>query len=351
MTRPYLTSEERILFMRRLSLFLRAGIPIHAAFDLLTEGVRRPAGRHLLASIAEQIRIGRSLADALIEFPRTFDALTVGFIRMGEASGSLADHAAHVADLLQRRAALTRMILNAAIYPLIIMAATLGITGFLTLYAFPKILPLFKGFHRALPLPTRVLIWVTDLVTHHGISILILMAFGIASALYLQRFTSVRVLRDRLVQGLPFFGTMITYYYTATIARTLSALVERGVPLMTATELVSISVRHTGYAAALTRMRSYVSEGKRMSEEFAAHPDLFPTLLTQMTQAGEMTGTVPESLRSCAQIYEQYLEERTRMLATLIEPALMIVMGVIVGFVALAIITPIYGLTQGLDLH
>lgn len=337
--------------MRRLSLFLKAGIPIHTTFDLLTEGMKRPNSTHLLEIISGHIRTGRSLADGLALFPRTFDALAVGFIRMGEASGSLADHAGHVADLMQRRTALVRMIANAAIYPIIIMSATLGITGFLTLYAFPKILPLFRGFHRELPFSTRALIWITNLLTHHGLILLTLTVLSMVGVAYIQRFTTIRTIRDRLSLRFPLFGSMVVYYYTATIARTLSALLERGIPLMTATELVAASVMHTGYVAALMRIQTCVSEGKRISEELSARPDLFPSLITQMVQAGEMTGSVPESLRSCAHIYEQYLEERTRMLATLIEPALMIVMGVIVGFVALAIITPIYGLTQGLDLH
>lgn len=346
-----LTSEERILFMRRLSLFLHAGIPIHAALGMIGEDSRRQAHARIVSAITDDIFSGKTLADALAQHPRTFDQFMVSFIRIGEASGALGEHAGHLATLLQKRAVLTRTMLGAAAYPFIIVCATLGITVFLTGYAFPKILPLFTSFHRVLPLPTRILITITEIVNHYGVAIGIMFGISICLGIYLLRYPKIRAARDSVLLRLPIFGILLRYYYAASIARILSSLLERGVPLLHALQLITQGLRHASYVTALIRIQDEIGSGRRISDGFASQQLLFPTILIQMARTGEMTGTLPESMRSCAQIYEEYLEERIRTLSTLIEPVLMILMGVLVGFVALAIITPIYGLTQGLDLH
>jgi len=335
--------------MRNLSLYLHAGIPIYRAFGLIAESNSRPQAVRLVRCIAEDIREGKTVADALAQFPRTFDPLVIGFIRIGEMSGALAEHATQIVQILQKRAALTRTILSAALYPTVIMLATFGITLFLTLYTFPKILPLFKGLHQELPLSTRVLITITTVLTQYwwlvilGVMVLcVLVAFAL-------RLQHIRTVRDRVSLSIPLFGILIRNYYIALICRTLAALLERGVPFIVALELTTQTLRHSLYVRALEGSQELVRRGQRISDGFITVPHLFPTVVVQMIQAGEETGTLPESLRACAHIYEEYLTEQARLLSTLVEPALMIIMGLLVGFISLAIITPIYGLTQGIS--
>lgn len=346
---PDMRTDEVILFVRRLSLFLRAGIPIISALELIQQGASRPAYVRVIKAISEEVLRGKRLSDALARFPRIFDPLHVSLVQVGETSGSLSNHLEQIALLCTRNRDDKRRMMSAALYPLIIVCATVALTAFLTLYAFPKILPLFKGFHQTLPLPTRILIGLTEFTSNYGWLVLVLIVLSSGAFVYALRFSRFRQLRDRILLSIPVFGSMILYYHAASIARTLSTLLESGVGILTALDMLAKSIQHSQYEEALTHLYTRISEGRPVAEGFSERVTLFPSVAVQLITAGELTGTLPESLRNVAQIYEQYLEERSRTLQALIEPVLMLIMGCIVGFVALAIITPIYGLTQGIS--
>lgn len=339
-------AEELILFTRRLSLFLRAGIPINRALDLITKGARRGSYAKTVAALAHDLLNGKRLSDALEKFPRTFDPLHVSLIRVGEASGTLSEHLEQVAQLCTRRRDDRRRLMAAAAYPAVIVCAAIALTLFLVLYAFPKILPLFRGFHHALPFSTRMLIAVTDFATHDGWIALISFVALIGGILFSLRFPTVRGVRDRVMLRMPLIGMMMRNYYSASVTRTLSTLLQSGIGILPAFAMLARGIRQSQYEAALVRMGARIEEGRTVSDAFNEQARLFPSIIAQLVHAGEQTGTLPESLRNAAQIHEYYLEEHARLLSSLLEPALMIVMGCIVGFVALAIITPIYGITQ-----
>ncbi|MDB5236900.1 MAG: type secretion system protein [Parcubacteria group bacterium] len=342
-------TDEIILFVRRLALFLRAGIPINTALEMLRQDTQRKKSLRIVTMLAEDVLQGKRLSDALARFPRIFDSLHISLIEVGEASGALAGHLEQVAVLCARRRDDRQRIISTLTYPLIIVFATIALTAFLTLYAFPKILPLLRGFHQALPLSTRMLIGLTEFVQFHG-WILVVAGIGLSAGIpYALRYSFIRRGTDRLSLHLPFFGQMLQHYYAASITRTLSTLLESGIGILPALALLARGIRHSAYADALVRMRERISEGRPIAQGFSEESHLFPVVIAQLVKAGELSGTLPESLRNAAQIYEQYLEEQSRLLQALIEPALMLIMGCIVGFVALAIISPIYGITQGIS--
>lgn len=342
-------ADETILFVRRLALFLRAGIPINSALELIRQGTERKKSARIITALAENVLQGKRFSVALAQFPRLFDPLHISLVEVGEASGALASHLEQIAALRARRRDDAQRIISAAIYPLIIVFATIGLTAFLTLYAFPKILPLFKGFHQTLPLPTRILIGLTNFMTAYGWLVGIGIVVLAAGSIYSLRYSPVRRIIDQSSLRIPFFGSMIRHYYAASITRTLSTLLESGIGILPSLGMLARGMQHSSYKGALDYMHLRISEGRPIAEGFSEQAHLFPAVVAQLVSAGELTGTLPESLRNAAQIYEQFLEEQSRLLSSLIEPALMITMGCVVGFVALAIITPIYGLTQGIS--
>jgi len=344
-------TDEAILFLRRLSLFLRAGISINAALAFIAEDAGRPAHLRMVRSIAEEVLRGKPLSHALASFPRTFGSLHISLIQVGETSGGLASHLEQAAALSVRRRDERRKLMGAAAYPLCVILATISLTLFLSLYAFPKILPLFKGFNRTLPLSTRLLIHLTDFLTRFGwILALVLIAAG-SMGIYALRYPSPRRLRDQLILRIPVLGSMIRHHYAASLTRTLSTLLESGIGILPALALLAQGVRHRLYEEALVEMQKGISAGHPIAESFSEQSSLFPSAVAQLVRAGELTGTLPESLNHAAELYERYFEEQARLLSSLVEPTLMLLMGGLVGFVALAIITPIYGLTQGIAIH
>jgi type II secretory pathway component PulF len=344
-----MSTDEKILFIRRLALFLRAGISINTALEMMRADTRRKKSKRIINMLAEDILQGRRFSAAAAKFPRLFDSLHISLIEVGEASGALASHLEQIATLCARRRDDRRRMIGAAIYPLIIVVATIALTLFLTLYAFPKILPLFKGFHQELPLPTRMLIALTDFMGRYGWVVAAVLTVATAGTIYAFRYRAVRIATDRASLRLPFFGSMIRHYYAAYILNTLSTLLESGIGILPALGMLGRGMQHRSYEVALSYMHARISEGRPIADGFSEQSTLFPAIVAQLVRAGELTGTLPESLRNAAHIYEQYLEEQARLLSTLVEPLLMISMGCVVGFVALAIITPIYGLTQGIS--
>ncbi|MEJ0053383.1 MAG: type II secretion system F family protein [bacterium] len=349
--RPYLLlfgKEEQMLFAKRLALMLRSGVPIVAALSLLGEEARTHSSSHILHTLRETVAAGRPLSAGLAAFRSVFGDLGVHLVEVGETSGSLPEHLERFSQSIKKERALRRKVIGALLYPAIIVAATLGITTLLALYVFPKIIPVFKGFHAALPLSTRLLISLSESFARYGLYILLALMAVVAAAVLLLRVPSIRLAAGRALLRIPLLGTLFREYAVASLARTLGTLLGSGVGVVRAVELAALGTRSGAYRKACGEMAEFVSTGQKVSAAFALEPLLFPPMLAQMLSVGESTGSLSESLLYCADFYEEELDELSKSIAVLIEPVLMIVMGLIVGFVALAIITPIYGITQNL---
>jgi general secretion pathway protein F len=346
-----LSSTEKILFAKRLSLYLHSGIPIQIALSLILEDTKKKKALLFYKTIQTEVSAGRTLSSALEKFPKTFAPFSITLIHAGEASGRLADNLAHLAKILKRQQALKKQLIGAALYPAIVLVGTLGICSFLVLYAFPKIVPLFKGFHAVLPLPTRIMISISETFKTQGWFIL----FGLVltgTALYsLLRIPHVREWFQIILLRVPVVGKVMTSYHIASMCRMLGTLLASGTSLVIALRLTTQGVKNIPYKKSLQMIEQKVQNGMPLTTHMREETRLYPSLALQLLASGEMTGTFPESLTHVASIYEEQLEDLTSQITTLIEPALMIIMGSVVGFVSLAIITPIYGLTQNLTTH
>lgn len=347
--RGRLTTRERTYFNHRLSLFLRSGVPIVTALMYIAADARGQRARRMFSHITKQVSGGSTLASALGRHAQAFASFDIAVVRIGEASGRLHESLAYIAELIERQRALRARVFGALLYPGLILVATVGIVLFLILYAFPKILPLFRGITTTLPLPTRILIAVSDGVAAYGVIGAVLITVLIVVAVTADRQSSrVRLLRHHAQLRIPLIGSMLQAYQLSTITKVLSTLLKSGIGLVHALELAEAATTNTAYQGALAHARRQVLEGKRLSDTLFSYPVLFPKLASQIVGTGEITGNLSESLLQVATIYEDEVRERSQQLAMLVEPVLMIVTGIIVGFIALAIITPIYSVTQDL---
>ncbi len=292
---------------------------------------------------------GQSLATSLERFRRVFGNFAINIIKAGESSGTLTENLSYLADELKKKDILRKKITSAMLYPIIITVAMLGITGFLALYIFPKIIPIFKGLKATLPFSTRMVIFVTDLVRHQGIYILLgLLVIVICTIILIRKKPRARLIFDGFVLRSPFVGRIAKTYNLTNACRTLGLLLESGLSLNKSLLLMADTTENMQYRKSFADLALGIMKGKNISELLGAYPSLFPDMIGQMIAIGEKSGNLSNTLIYLSEFYENEFEDVTKNLSSAIEPVLMIVMGVLVGFIAISIITPIYSITQNL---
>ncbi len=342
------SSREKIIFGKRLSMMLRSGFSIIDSVNLLAEESKTASAGFLYRSFADDLTHGKTLASALAKFDRVFDDFCINIVRVGENSGTLSENLNYYADELKRKRALKRTVVGSLTYPALIVAATLGITVLLTLYIFPKIIPIFQGVRAQLPLPTRSLIAMSAFLQHFGALLGIGLLAGAVVFAVLLRVPAVRLRFDAATLRVPVVGTLLTYYNLSNITRTLAILLKSDMPLPEALELAAAGARNSAYRRQLEYLRLRIIEGQKIAPQLKKAPRLFPSVCVQMVSAGESTGTLPETLQYLSVMYEDDIQELTKQFTTLLEPILMIAMGLVVGFIAVSIIMPIYSITENI---
>jgi len=343
--------QDRILFMKRLGMILNAGMSLMEGLHMLKDESRTRSATHIYASIIADVSNGQSLSSGMQRFEPHFGAFCVNIIRIGEASGTLRENLEYLAEEMRRKQTLRRKVIGALVYPAVIVIATVGIVIMLTVYIFPKILPIFSSVNAALPLSTRILIAASGFLSAWGVALLIgFVVFCVAFG-FLMRVPRVHYAVDMALLHTPLFGALSRYYNLATIARTMSLLLKSDVGIITSIDLVADSTRNLVYRSELHAARGRLVQGQKISAQFKQKPLLFPGIMVQMVMVGESTGNLTGAFAYVSDMFEEEINELTRNLTTMLEPILMIVMGIIVGFIAVSIITPIYSITQSLSQH
>jgi type IV pilus assembly protein PilC len=341
-----LSLQDKILFAKRLSILVKAGVPILKSLEMMHTQARTRSATKIFKAVVKDVENGHFLSVSLSRFPKIFGYFMINLIQVGEVSGNLHENLAYLADELAKKQALRRKIISAMVYPAIIVVATFGIVGLLTVYLFPKVLPIFEGFQFDLPLATRMLIVGSNVLIGYGIYILAGLLSLFIAIISLMKVRNFKLLVHKLILKLPIFGQIAQGYHLTNICRTMSILLKSGVPITRGIEITAETTSNLAYKDDLIAMAESVSAGDKLSVHFLRHPKLYPIMLTQMVSVGESAGNLSETLAFLSELYENEVDNLTKNLSTALEPALMIFMGLIVGFVAISIITPIYEITQ-----
>jgi len=340
--------KEQVLFAKRLSVLIQAGVPIVSALGIMSKQTGSKGATYIITRVVAEVEQGQLLSSGLRPFQHIFGEFAVNIIQVGEVSGTLYENLEYLSQELKKKLELKRKIVSALVYPVFIIVATLGITGLLTGYVFPKIMPVFLSFKMQLPWSTRVLMRVSFIVSRYGEYIMLGLVLAVVGTLFLLRQPRVRLWFDTVTLKIPLVGTMFQNYYLTNFCRTLGLLLKSDVKIVEAVKIVASTTANLAYRRQFSILSEHILRGEKISDYVSQQPILFPSILTQMLMVGEVSGNLSQSLLYLAGLYEDELNDLSKNLTTVVEPALMMFMGLIVGFVAISIITPIYGITQNL---
>jgi general secretion pathway protein F len=340
-----LTKVELALFTRQLSSLLEAGLPLEQAFTALLEQAERPYVRDLVAAIRAEVMGGASFSDALTRYPRDFETIYRALVASGEQIGHLARVLTRLADYLERRNALIQKVRLAFLYPAIVTVVAFAIVIFLLTYVVPQIVSVFANTKQKLPLLTEIMLAVSDFVRGYGVVVFI----ALAAAFWLWR----RALRDPGVKRrfhtwlltAPVYGKFERSLNTARFASTLAITTGSGVPILQALDTSRDTLSNVAMKELVEQASASVREGVSLARALSAQKH-FPPMLIHMIRAGEITGELPAMLERAANAQQQDLERRTLTIAGLLEPVLILTMGVVVLLIVLAVLMPIIEINQ-----
>jgi len=343
-----ISEQEKILFAKNLAVMTKAGMPILDSLRLLQKQAKSKSMKKILDRFTEDVANGQFLSASLEQFKNIFGNFAVNIIRVGEASGILYENLNYLAEELAKKQALRRKILSALIYPAIIVVATAAITGILTIYVFPKILPIFKSLKITLPVTTRILIALSEFLLAYGAYVAAGIVVLIIVGWLLTKVQLIRFLMHRFLLYLPLAGGLSQNYNLANFCRTLGLLLKSDIKVVEAVNITADTLANLVYKKELKDLAQEIAAGGEISEHLEKKFHLFPPMLTQLVAIGETTGNLSETLLYLSEFHEAKIDETTKSLSTVLEPLMMLIMGAIVGFIAISIITPIYEITQGL---
>ena len=340
-----LSQVELALFTRQLASLLEAGLPLEQAFTALLEQAERPYVRDLVASIRSEVMGGASLSDALSRHPRDFAEIYRALVASGEQIGHLARVLSRLADYIERRNALVQKVRLAFTYPAIVTVVAFAIVIFLLTYVVPQIVSVFANTKQKLPLLTVIMIGMSDLVRSYGWVMLLAIVFIAIGARFALANAQFREKFDAAWLKLPILGKLARSYNTARFASTLAMLSAAGVPILKALAAAAETLSNCAMRADALDALILVREGAPLASALS-QKKRFPGLLGMFARLGEQTGQLPLMLQRAARQLSAEVQRRAMQLATLLEPLLIVAMGLVVMLIVLAVLLPIIQLNQ-----
>jgi general secretion pathway protein F len=338
-------SGDLVVTMRQLATLLSAGLPLATCLDSVLQQVHKRGLHRTLAQIRERINEGSSLAAAMEEQRQAFPPTYAAMVRAGESSGTLELVLERLAEFGEQQEALKRKLQSSLAYPVLILLVSLGVIFFLMSYVVPKVTQIFLDFEQALPLPTIILMQISSLFQAYWWTLPLLFLAGVV---ILKRMTASRrgrTLLDSWLLRMPLIGSLVHNIVLSRYCHTLGTLLKNEVTLLQALGIVRNVVSNSLVQEATDRMIREVSEGSSLARPMSRN-FLFPPTMNQLVAAGEQSGQLDAMFLKVAQNSESYVSNRLTALTSLLEPVMILVLGGIVGFVVLAVLLPIFDMSQ-----
>jgi type IV pilus assembly protein PilC len=334
---------ELAIFTQQIASLLNAGLPLVQCLEALQDQTEDPVFRVVIREVRVDISSGNSFSVAVKKYPRSFNTLFISMVEAGEASGALAEILTKVASYFESTVKLTKKVKSAMTYPIAVIGLAVALVNVLLIFVIPVFAELFASVGKDLPLPTQMLINTSHFLRDNIVWI-ILIAVG---AWYVfKKFIETpkgRRLKDMALVRAPIFGSLVRKIALSRFARTYATLIRAGVPILRTLEIVSAASNKVQIEDACVEIAKHVSQGGQVSEVLAVNP-FFPPMMKHMVKAGETTGNVDGMLNKTADFYDTECEATVASLTSLIEPLLIVFLGVVVGGIVMAMFLPIFNL-------
>ncbi|NPA40382.1 MAG: type II secretion system F family protein [Thermodesulfobacteria bacterium] len=339
----HVSTTELANFTRQFAVMLESGLNIVKSLDILMEQQKNPYLREIIKDIKYKVETGSSLSEALQEYPNVFDKLYIHMIKAGESSGNLDMVLNRLATYLEKIAAIKSKVLHAMIYPSTIICITIGVVALIMIVVIPKFMEIYKSAGQSLPLPTIILIKISKNFGKISFAFIFLITAIIVGIKMYRRSEKGQYDTDSLLLKLPLLGPIFHKAGVARIARTLGNLVGGGVPLLQALAIAGETAGNKVLEKAMEEIRINVSAGQSIAEPMF-FTGVFPYLLVEMVRIGELSGRLDDMLNKAADFFEEEVDRRVNTLSTLMEPILIVILGVTVGAILVALYLPIFNL-------
>jgi len=335
------SSSDIVIFTRQLADMTAAHLPMFRTLSVLVEQADRPALRELVEAIRTNVQEGHPLSEALQRHPRHFPDLYVNMVRAGETSGHLDAVLLRLAEFLEKSQQRRSQVVSALMYPVVLITVAVAAVTFIISYLIPKLSSLFEELEQSLPLITQALLTVAGVLNRTWWVIALLIIVLALAARWYARTQAGREALDLMVLRMPLLGPVWHKMAVSRLARTLGTMLSGGVPMLTALEVSGNAIANRPLVRAAEMVREEVRQGARLTGALE-HAAVFPPLLVHMTAVGEETGQLPEMMIRVADSLDFEVDSTLGRLTTLLEPFIIIIMGIIVGFIVLAVLLPIF---------
>lgn len=339
---------QKILFVSHLKTMVKAGLSLIDALRILSQEIENKKLRTVIGKIKDGVEKGLQLSEVLAKYPKIFPSIYVSMISAGETAGKMETALEQVSVQMKKNHELTSRIKGAMMYPAVIVVAMIGISIEVVVFILPKLLIMFKDFDAKLPLPTRILIFITDFTANYGLYMLVVIIFLIILGIWLIKKPRVKKVVHAINLRLPIIGMIIKKINLARFTLTLSSLLESTIPIIDATRISSEVLGNVIYKESLLSVSESLKKGEALSEILRRFPNIFPPMVTEMIMVGEKSGKTEDMLRELAEFYGNEVDTTMRNFTTIIEPIIILTLGLAVAGIAVAVIMPMYSLAENI---
>ncbi len=343
-----LSIRDQASFAKKLAFLIRADVPIMESLRMIKNQSTFSRAK-IFEQILGDVTSGQFLSSSLAKHGNTFGTFAINIIKVGEEGGILDQNLEYLAEELKKRQELKKKILGAMVYPAFISLATIGVTTMITVYIFPKLMPVFESVSFKLPLTTRMLMAVSGFMIAYGFYLFIGILLAVIGLVFLyKKVRPFNMAVSRLLIGVPIFGPLFQSYHMANFCRTFGLLLNCQVGIINAANITGDATANLLYRREITALGEQITRGKRVADYLEQRQGLFPEMVHQMVAIGETAGNLGDTLLYLSDHFESEVNDITKNLSNSLEPILLVVMGLVVGFVAVSVITPIYELTANI---
>lgn len=339
---------EKALLAKYLAIMQQSGLTITESLEIIEESAKGKM-KEIISTVKRSVESGNSLADSFGRFPKVFSGIFISAVYAGESSGTLSENLQHLADQLQKEKELNSKIKGAMFYPVVVLVAAFMLGLGMTFFVLPKIIPLFEGLKTELPPTTRALIVFSHFVAAHPIGLPVGILLGVILLVALLKAKFTRPVTNWLLLKIPIVKGIAMNTNLAKFSRTLGTLLKSGLNIDEALGIASQTVGNYYYQRSLREIGERVSKGSSLAASMEEYKKLFPRMTNRMVMVGERSGRLESTLIYLADFYEAEVDNSTKNLSAALEPILLLVIGLVVGFLALSIITPIYNITGNIN--